>query len=545
MISFKDLKNYIINDPLSDWFDKINEKYNTYESTEPTKFEIMLRDKKHEYKEKFIDILIDTNHHICIHLDYQSVKDKIDKKTKCIFIKPNLYHSKYDLSVIPDFIIHRDIFKEIFDELNIPDMNDKSFLQSLPLYIVSDIVYQTVNFTSDMTDLINDNLLYYYKCKIYLCNQILKQNSYGILFAKEYKFKDSILKKKSVVGRFAFTNDMQDKILHSLAWLDNLERFYDEWLIYPKPTITELYPNMNIKNGPWVKEKKRLAEEIREITLVWNISYHKRCLLHDKGIYTWSDPLLLNNIYPYDVHVSERHRIQEKMIHMNRQNELKISPRRIKNLDFINHIRDKDNSIVLDFESVINLEERTSYFNDEIRNEIPKICIIGCINLKNNIFKDFTIKYLTLDEEEKIVRYWLQYLKRVVGSTIKIYHWSSAERVYIDYMREQYPHLDYPNFTYVDLLSYFKMEPITIQGCFGYGLKEIVKMLYDHELIQNKWQDDTDGLEAMIEVIKKSEDALDKRIPIKRYSEIKKIIYYNYMDCKVLVDILEMLENMI
>ena len=545
MISFHDLKNYIINDPLSDWFTKINEKYNAYESTEPTKFELTLRDKKHQYKEKFIDFLIDTNHHICIHMDYDKVKEKIDAEVKCIFIKPNLYHKKYNLYVQPDFIIHRDIFCKIFNEVHIPDLHDKSLPQGLPLYIVSDIVYQTVYFNSDMSDLINDNSLYYYKCKIYLCNQILGYNDYGILFAKEYKFKDNILKKKSIVGRFLFHDDMKNKILHALAWLDNLNHYYDDWLIYPKPTITELYPNMNIKTGPWYKEKKRLAEEIQEITLVWNISYHKRCLLHDKGIYTWSDPMLLNNIYPYEVHIGERHRIQEKMIHINRQNELKISPRRIKNLDFINHIKDKNNSIVLDFESVINLEERTNYFNDIERDEIPKICIIGCINLKNDVFKDFTIKYLTLDEEEKIIKYWLQYLKRVVGNDIKIYHWSSAERVYIDYMKSQYPHLDYPNFKYVDLLAYFKMEPITIQGCFGYGLKEIVKMLYDHELIQNKWIDDTDGLEAMIEIIHKSEDALDKRIPIKRYTEIKKIIYYNYMDCKVIVDILEMLEGMI
>ncbi len=49
----------------------------------------------------------------------------------------------------------------------------------------------------------------------------------------------------------------------------------------------------------------------------------------------------------------------------------------------------------------------------------------------------------------------------------------------------------------------------------------------------------------MIEIIHKSEDALDKKIPIKRYAETKKIINYNYMDCKVLVDILEMLGNMI
>ena len=545
MISFKDLKNYIINDPLSDWFEKINHKYDAYESTEPTKFEIMLRDKKYTYKEKFIEFLIDANHHTCIHLDYDSVKSKIEAKTKCIFIKPKLYHSQYDLIIIPDFIVHRDIFKEIFDEIHMPDLNGKSLPQSLPLYIVSDIVYQTVYLNSEMTDLINENSLYYYKCKIYLCNEILGYNDYGILFAKEYRNKDTILKKKSIVGRFLFNDDMRDKIMGALGWLDNLNRYYDEWLIYPKPTITELYPNMNIKCGPWIKEKKRLAEEIKEITLVWNISYHKRCLLHDKGIYTWQDPLLLNNIYPYEVHKKERHRIQEKMIHMNKQSELKISPRRIKNRDFINHIKDRKDSIVLDFESVIDLEERTSYFNENIRVEIPKICIIGCINLKNNIFKDFTIHYLDLEEEEKIIRYWLQYLKRVIGNDIKIYHWSSAERVYIDYMKSQYPQLDYPNFTFVDLLSYFKMEPITIQGCFGYGLKEIVKMLYNHELIKNKWVDDTDGLEAMIEIINKSEDALNKKIPIKRFTEIKKIIYYNYMDCKVLVDILEMLEGMI
>ena len=539
MISFDNLKNYIINDPLSDWFTKINDKYNAYEMTEPTSFEETIRKNKYLYKENFIEFLMNTNHHINIDYDYERVKDKINSKQKCIFIKPILYHEKYDLNVIPDFIIHRDIFKELFNEIN------KINLTDLPLYIVSDIVYQTVNFNSDMTDLINENLLYYYKCKIYLCNEILGYKDYGILFAKEYKYKENILKKKNIVGKYLFNKDMKDKILNGLGWLDNLNRYFDEWLIYPKPTITELYPNMNIKTGPWLKEKYRLAEEIKEITLVWNISYHKRCLLHDKGIYQWSDPLLLNNIYPYEVKETERKRIQEKMIHMNQQSELKISPRRIKNRDFINHIKDKNNSIVLDFESIINLEERNSYFDDSVRDEIPRICIIGCIDLKNNIFKDFTIKYLDLNEEEKIIKYWLQYLKRVVGSDIKIYHWSSAERVYIDYMKSQYPHLEYPNFTYVDLLSYFKMEPITIQGCFGYGLKEIVKMLYNHELIKNVWVDDTDGLEAMMEVIKKSEDALDKRIPIKRYTEIKKIIYYNYMDCKVIVDILEMLEGMI
>ena len=95
---------------------------------------------------------------------------------------------------------------------------------------------------------------------------------------------------------------------------------------------------MNIKIGPWISEKQRLAEEIKEITLVWNISYHKRCLLHDKGITTWSDPILLHNIYPYQIRDSKRELIQEKMITINSQTELKISPRKIKSREFIHHI---------------------------------------------------------------------------------------------------------------------------------------------------------------------------------------------------------------
>ena len=111
-------------------------------------------------------------------------------------------------------------------------------------------------------------------------------------------------------------------------------------------------------------------------------------------------------------------------------------------------------------------------------------------------------------------------------------------------MKDKYPDLKYPNFEMIDILNYFKNEPITIKGCFGYGLKEIVKQLYNLKLIENIWIDDTDGLDAIIEIINKSQLAKENNIPIKRYIEIKKIIYYNYMDCRVIIDILKLLRTM-
>ena len=112
-------------------------------------------------------------------------------------------------------------------------------------------------------------------------------------------------------------------------------------------------------------------------------------------------------------------------------------------------------------------------------------------------------------------------------------------------MKTKYPNLNYPEFELIDLLHYFKLEPINIKGCFGYGLKEIVKQLYNLKLIENRWEDNTDGLDAMVQILKTSEEAENKNIPIKRFEEIKRIIYYNYMDCRVIIDILKMLERMI
>ena len=75
--------------------------------------------------------------------------------------------------------------------------------------------------------------------------------------------------------------------------------------------------------------------------------------------------------------------------------------------------------------------------------------------------------------------------------------------------------------------------------------ENVVKQLYSLNLIENQWQDNTDGLEAMMQIMKTSEEAAEKQIPLKRFVEIKKIIYYNYMDCRVIIDILKMLQGMI
>ena len=49
-------------------------------------------------------------------------------------------------------------------------------------------------------------------------------------------------------------------------------------------------------------------------------------------------------------------------------------------------------------------------------------------------------------EEEKIIQYWLNFLKKYFKKSIKIYHWGNAEKVYLEYMMKKYPDIYIPNY---------------------------------------------------------------------------------------------------
>ena len=160
-----------------------------------------------------------------------------------------------------------------------------------------------------------------------------------------------------------------------------------------------------------------------------------------------------------------------------------------------------DNEYILDIESLIHLEEKTNYFNDIISEDKATICIIGSIHLQNNIyrsFQDFTINNLSIDEEQKIIQNWVLSLRTSSEGSIKIYHWGHAEKTYLENMIQKYPDIKFPNIQLIDLLNYFREEPIIIKGCFNFGLKSVAKSMYKHKFISTTWEDTDNGLDAMI-----------------------------------------------
>ena len=147
-----------------------------------------------------------------------------------------------------------------------------------------------------------------------------------------------------------------------------------------------------------------------------------------------------------------------------------------------------------------------------------------------------------VDDERKIVMRFIHHLDTLSHKPIHIFHWGHAEYNYIEYIKKTYPDIEFPEYQLINVLDYFRTEPIIVQGVFQFGLKSIGDALYKNNLIKTTWGINDNGLDTMIEF---KDVCLHKnpRVPLKRYSQIIEIIEYNRIDCQVLFEIVELMKK--
>lgn len=541
------LRNHINNDPIIDWFEVENYKNKIFEKDKNNFFRKYILNYAIEYKNNFINNLrnkILQSFPDIINYNYVNSNEtvKLLEKRAPIIINPILINKKYNISVSVDIIIKKELFMKLFpliENVNLHNINGND-------YMIINILPEIVNFKSGCKELQKNEIIKYNECKLYVFNSALKQHMYrgniGFILAKDYKYKNNLLDKKKNIGLVKFDDSIRMNVINAIDWIYRV-RSKKYKIIDNEPETIELFPNMNFKNTEYQDEKKKISEKIKEITLVWRISYRERCELVKNNIKTWDNIYLLNNLYDFkDTNVRK---IQEKMIHMNIQNDLILSSRTISGT-FQSAINPGKNDYVLDIESLIHLEEQSNYFNNIITEDKANICIIGSVYLKDNnyvSYKDFTINNLDLLEEKKIVINWVNSLVPNDNGFVKIFHWGHAEKTYINYMKCKYKDIIFPRMILIDLCEFFINEPLLLKGCFNFGLKNIGKCLYKNKLIKTTWSDTDNGLDAMILFKDICEKNSGKNIPIKRYTEISEIVEYNKIDCIVLMEILQFLRE--
>ena len=530
------LKNHILKDPLCDWYniqgflgnnDYIKDEDNHYK-------EFIIRESNN-YREKLINQIKEKSG-LKVVLN-PSISDTVNliKKNYPLILNGRLLLDR-KMVVHCDIIIRYDYFKKIFPKIgNLPFhiyVNDNQ-------YMLISISYSSINFKMDLKETYSEGVLMYKKCCLYAfqktMEKILDYKPKCFILGKEYYYKKTQLPREEFIGFVLFDDKIKGKYRNSYKWILDLRDNYLDMNIIPKPTQIELYPNMNYKESNWEKEKYKLANTIKEITLVWNISYEERCDYLKKGIECWDDNVLLSHLKE-----SKKRDIQERMIHMNKTNDILIYPRKTVSSNLTN-ILQGENNIYFDVESFLSFDEKYNFFDTKIKRKMPVLAIIGFIH--NDNYYDYTIEKYTMEEELKLVKRFSEDLFRISDKkSLNVYHWGHAENNYMKYINDKYPSIIFPEIKLINILDYFRTEPIIVQGVFKFGLKSIGSALYKNNLIKTTWGEMDNGLDSMIQ-FKDICMEHDKKIPIKRYTEIKEIVEYNYIDCKVLKEIVELLRS--
>ena len=244
-----------------------------------------------------------------------------------------------------------------------------------------------------------------------------------------------------------------------------------------------------------------------------------------------------------DLKISDEKKILLKSI-ISIQDDNEIIKDDFKN---INKKNENDFEFFIDFETSENINELNTTYPKMKYNNYIYLIGIGWIQNKKWNYKYFISDNLSLESEKKLVNEWISFIKNKIlinnKKNIILYHWGHAEKNLINLYIEKHNILEKElhilnSLNWKDLCLITKKNKIRIKGSLNYGLKNIANSLYKNNLIETKWPDDNiDGMHALIEGYNANNLVSDT---VKMEDNLKNIIPYNEVDCKVLYEIIEL-----
>ena len=362
----------------------------------------------------------------------------------------------------PDFLIRSDVLLELFppacsderrklfptdiiseDEARIPApaLGDVQWH-----YRVVDVKFTTLHLNAGANQLDNGGSNPAYKAQLYLYNRMLGRlqghqppNSYLLGRGWEFERKKVDHRGSNALDRLGHISQdgavargisIKDKVEEALAWIRRMRTEGHSWSLTDVPLRSELYPNMSAsgddmlvdRNRPeadrdagevaqdWGSVKKWLAEQIKELTQLWQVSVDGRKQAHGKGIYGWDDP----RISPEDVltrGVNGYGPRLARMLRVNAADGPQILPECVEQDRDVWHPT-PSLEFYVDFEFCMDLNDDFSRLPE--RGGQTLIFMIGCGHVEDGDwkFEKWITDRLTEDEELRIIRGWVDHMRK-------------------------------------------------------------------------------------------------------------------------------------
>ena len=604
-------RNWMMKDPLIDWLQEYGksrdyipkQELDDYaEKTKPLDFLEFIFEKGIQFEEGILNLLKERYEVVTVAQHYKEIQC-LDKAKETFEVMqrgaPIIYQAVLrDAQSMtygsPDFLIRSDVLRDMF---GVPTLPRQAAMPAPDLdaanwhYCVVDTKFTTLHLNAAGTEIANDGSASAYKAQLYIYNRMLGRLQ-GYLPPESYLLgRGWQLTSKGVTQRCPNAMDRlgpipQDGTIskrvpisaaaeEALDWVRRVRTEGRDWQLVPKPSVPELYPNMsNIDDGDmmmalpdpedgdeyaessnqWVGVKKWLADELKELTLLWWVGPSGRDCAHSKGIYRWDDPRLT----PDDVEIrgAKTAPTLASLLAVNTDSGPPVRPLQFSDVE---HRWRTPTSVefYVDFEFCSDLNDDFSKL--PLKGGQPLIFMIGCGHLENGEwrFKSLTTDDLSEDEELRIIREWTDHMRAVRdrleprNGEPRIFHWSPAEVIaletaYNSAMNRHGERADWQsNLGWYDFLKVMRDEPIVVRGAMDFGLKSVAKAMRRHGLIETEWDDDSqvDGLGAMVGAWRCDEEAQRTDASMADLPLMREIAKYNEIDCKVMMEIIRYLRT--
>jgi len=474
---------------------------------------------------------------------------------------------------IPDLIVRSDYLHKLVKRVPIPKSQKKKKAPKLQFknsnkyhYVIIDIKFKTLHLKSDGIHLRNDGPMKAYKSQLCVYNEALGfiqgyQPPATFIMGWKWKYVSKTIEFRGNncfdrLGRIDYLKSDKEyvkKTSDAINWVLNVRKNSHKWDLSKTPLIhEELYPNMcNRYDHPYHKLKKKFAEDIDEISLVWRCGPKERRLAHKNKIYSWKD----KRCTPDALGIGGKYtgKVVSRILEANRSTVQNIFPRYITN-NFANWKNNNQLEFFVDFETTCSVFNEFDNLPNVDGESLIFMIGVGYVNSSGTwIFKDFTLDRLDVTGELKICSNFVEYINNVMldhdcFEAPALYHWSHAETTSWKRACERHIQSSYNwmNLNWVDLLKVFQTEPIGIKGCLNYGLKNVAKTFHKHGYIKTIWDSGSscvDGADAAVCAYRVDKETRKRNVSFRSDPLAQEIIKYNEVDCKVLQEIIQYLRD--
>jgi hypothetical protein len=608
LVSATRLANYIRNDPIIDYLDLID-KNGLYVSDNTLLLEKKKSPSPNKKRKTSFDYIVEEGYKfedriinkIINLMEECDSKDKIITIVKCKDIheqyektKAIIEENKYEV-ILGGLLINKKNLTYGYPDIIVLGSWITKYINCPPENIINDEIYYIIDIKSSTINLINggkyvssSNLFEGYKTQIWVYKEALDQiqkceSNFGFILGKKYKYTQDkkvihINNSFYMLGLIDYFyeknkgNDIKDNINNAIKWSKDLKKNWKKFKLYP--ITKKIRPNMkNSFDKNHKKIKRRIAQQNKELTLLWNCGISQRDLAIKSGITKYSDTKLTPSKLGF-MDKSSKYNILSSMLKTTHASEL-ISINAKNNHN--NWQKSAEYEFFVDFETYMPVFDESEIYEkqDELLDSSQCIYMIGigqfidnkytfkCFIIdypgSNLIYKNIKKKYncknqdiIQVSNEKKLIETFINYVYsfkkinepgyRFLKRT-RLIHWSCAEPSLFSKKLAKYNMNTTINILpWFDLMEVFKNStyPITIKNCFSFSLKEITKTMHFHKMIELEWSDLDDGL---LSAFIARDIYKNKNFNENLNNNMQDIVEYNYIDCKALFLILNFIRD--